>query len=499
MQSNCEISESTFENNGIAGAYFKGQGNVRLNVYRSNFRYNYQHGIEISEATLNSACSRYQSNGQAGIYAKENAVIDLQGDRMNQITNNYTGILLNKALTLNIEHGLNNFTGNQYFMVGELKPDNYYQGLNTASPISLAYNLLPAPSAMQMPINIYLIEPQFGNTIMVPLNNWTQNLSSFQTLCIDKINEANYNNYVMFDGLISSAVISTPHFQNTYLIDAIKTAAMQMSYGEKYSGNDTLAIALFKEIFDNIPASINEDERRSIDAALNQMISALTFAIEHELIDPNRAIDGMPVNEYVGMIAEEIQKRLNDIEYSNMYAQEQEAHYHLLLAQMYRAAEHYDYALAILSSDAHFLNTTLKNQAEYWNCVCMAENLLLKDSIERAEYELRIDSCQNISIARMGGFNPIYGLNTVDMDKSENRLLAIYPNPADQLIAIEFEERIEEAVIEIADISGKQVWTTHQIVKGKQIRLKLPKIESGTYMLKTTTENEVYNNKVIIK
>lgn len=78
---------------------------------------------------------------------------------------------------------------------------------------------------------------------------------------------------------------------------------------------------------------------------------------------------------------------------------------------MYRAAEHYDYALAILQNDNYFFNTTLKNQADYWNCVCMAENLLLKDSIERSEYEARIDSCHSISTARMAGFHPIFGTN----------------------------------------------------------------------------------------
>jgi len=197
----------------------------------------------------------------------------------------------------------------------------------------------------------------------------------------------------MFEGLVSTAVISSDHFQNTYLIDAFRSAAMQMSYGDRYVGNDTLAISLFKEIFNNIPATVNEDEHRSIDNALNLMISSLTYAIEHELIDPNRAMEGMPVDEYVAMIADEIQNRLNDIEYANLYAEEQEAYYQLLLAQMYRAAEHYDYALAILQNDNYFFNTTLKNQADYWNCVCMAENLILKDSIERSEYEARIDSC----------------------------------------------------------------------------------------------------------
>lgn len=57
----------------------------------------------------------------------------------------------------------------------------------------------------------------------------------------------------------------------------------------------------------------------------------------------------------------------------------------------------------------------------------------------------------------------------------------------------------EEANIELTDITGKLIWSSHQIVKGKQIRLKLPELNSGTYLLKTITNNEVYNNKVIIK
>ncbi|MBN2746671.1 MAG: T9SS type A sorting domain-containing protein [Bacteroidales bacterium] len=499
MQSNCDVTNSVFDDNGYAGAYFNGQGNVTLNVNWSKFRNNYQHGMEISEATLNSSCSKYQSNGQSGIFAKENAELDLSGNKMNQITNNYTGVLLDKALTLNIEHGFNNFTGNQYFIVGEVKPDNYYLGMNNTAPLNLQYNLLPAPSAMQMPINVYLYDPTYNNQFILGLDNWTQNLSSFETYCIGSPIPPNFYNYQMFEGKISTAVISTAHFQNTYLMDAFKSAAMQMSYGIDYMGNDTLSIALFKEIFDNIPASVNDDEHNAIDDALNLMISALTYAIEYELIDPNRALDGMPVDEYVAMIADEIQNRLNDIEYANLYAEEQEAYYQLLLAQMYRAAEHYDYALAILQNDNYFFNTTLKNQADYWNCVCMAENLLLKDSIERSEYNMRIDSCHAMSAAKLTSFHPIFGTNSVNLDESNNQLIAIYPNPAEQLIAVEFSERIEDASVELMDISGKGIWSTHQIVKGKQIRLKLPQLNSGTYLLKIITNNEVYNNKVIIK
>jgi hypothetical protein len=293
--------------------------------------------------------------------------------------------------------------------------------------------------------------------------------------------------------------INTPHFQNTYLIDAFRLAAMQMSYGDEYVGNDTLAISWFKEIFDNIPANVNEDEMHAIDDALNLMFSALTYAIEHELIDPNRALDGMPVDEYVNMIADELQNRLDDLDYANMYYEEQYAYYQLMLAQMYRAAEHYDYALEILQNDNFFFNTTLKSQADYWACVCMAEDLLLKDLIERSEYDEKIDSCHEISTANKSLFIPQYGISEVSVYMQENQIIDIYPNPTDQLLAIEFKLRVEDAQVEIRDISGKLIWKSDESVKGKQLRLKLPKISNGTYMLKTITNNQVFINKIIIK
>lgn len=499
MQSNCNVTESMFDYNGISGATFSGQGNVRLNVYLSQFRNNSQHGLEISEATLISSCSNYKSNFESGIYAKENATIDISSKRKNHITNNFIGILLNKAMLINIEHGYNNFSGNQWFIVGEVKPDYYYIGLNSTIPISLEYNLLPASSAMNMPINIYLHEPSYNNLITVSLINWTQNFSAFQTFCVQEAVAVNFPNYQMFEGKISTAVINTSRFNNTYLIDAFKTAAMQMSYGDIYLGNDTLAIALFKEIFDNIPPIVNDDELRAVDDALNQMISALTYAIEYELIDPNRALDGMPVDEYVGMIEEEINRRLNDIEYANMYAKEQEARFMLLLAQLYRAAEHYDYAIEILQNQDYFINTSIENLANYWLCVCNAENLLLKGEIDRSEFDSSIETCNEIISNKNANFNPIFETNSVSKNQTEIKLVAIYPNPAEQLIAIEFSDRIEKATIELSDLTGKIIWTTHIIVEGKQIRLKLPKLSSGTYLIKTTTENGVYNNKLIIK
>ncbi len=243
----------------------------------------------------------------------------------------------------------------------------------------------------------------------------------------------------------------------------------------------------------------HKDEQWAIDQSLGLMMTALTNAIEHKLINPDRAMDGMPINEYVAMIGDEIQNRLNDVEYANAYAKEQEAYFHLLMAQMYRAAEHYDYALSILQNDNYFFNTALKNQADYWNCICDAENQLLKGNIERSQYKMQVDSCHTLSTARKAMFMPILGQTKVVPIGTENQLLGIYPNPTKQLIAVEFTLSVKTVSVELSDLSGRLIWQTTKIVNGKQLRLKLPKVSSGTYMLKTITENQVFNNKIIIR
>jgi len=502
MQGNCTATQSQFNNNGYSGIKFYSQFGVILNLRNSYLNDNFQNGVEIEWGTLQANCSEFMRNGQAGIYAKEKSEINLSGISKNAIRHNVTGILFNMAKSIRLENGYNNFSGNQYYLIGEMMPDIYYTPNTSPYGIDIDNNLMPATfyqGANSLPVNLYFYDPQHTAAYQMPMNGWTQSINSLQCICISSNTAANYDIYKVFEGLTTVSVIDIPLFPNTYLIDALKGAAMQMSYGDAYIGNDTLAIAMFKAIFDTIPPNINEDEQWSIDHSLGLMITALTNAIERDLIDPNRAMDGMPVDEYVAMIGEEIQRRLNDVDYANQYAAEQEAYYHLLIAQMYRAAEHYDYALSILQNDNYFFNTTLSNQVDYWNCICNAENQLLKGNIERSQYELQIDSCHEMSTARKAMFMPIFGATQVTQNTKENQILGVYPNPAEQLIAVEFSLTVKEVRVELSDLSGHLIWQTSKIVNGKQLRLELPKVSKGTYMLTTTTENQVFNNKIIIR
>jgi hypothetical protein len=112
---------------------------------------------------------------------------------------------------------------------------------------------------------------------------------------------------------------------------------------------------------------------------------------------------------------------------------------------------------------------------------------------------MKIDSCHEISTAKQAMFMPIFGETKVNDNSNVNQILGIYPNPTEQLIAVDFALNVDMVYIELSDLSGKLIWQTNKVVNGKQLRLKLPKLSSGTYMLKTTTDNGVYNNKVIIR
>ena len=94
---------------------------------------------------------------------------------------------------------------------------------------------------------------------------------------------------------------------------------------------------------------------------------------------------------------------------------------------------------------------------------------------------------------------PILGECKINKKEEENQILGIYPNPAEQLIAVEFVQRVVEVSVELSDQGGSLIWKTTKLVNGKQIRLKLPELSSGTYILKTITENQVFNNKIIIR
>ena len=126
MQANCTATRCEFNNNGYSGIKFDSQTGISLNLRSSELNDNYQNGVEIEWGILQANCSEFNRNSQAGIYAKDKSEINLSNNSKNSIRHNVYGILFNMAKSIRIENGYNNFSGNQYYLLGEMMPDNYY-------------------------------------------------------------------------------------------------------------------------------------------------------------------------------------------------------------------------------------------------------------------------------------------------------------------------------------------------------------------------------------
>lgn len=73
----------------------------------------------------------------------------------------------------------------------------------------------------------------------------------------------------------------------------------------------------------------------------------------------------------------------------------------------------------------------------------------------------------------------------------------VFPNPSDGYITIELGSRYNAITIEVFNIQGKQVYT-HQATNTHRIKLDLA-LAAGSYMLKTTTNNQSFTKPLIIE
>jgi len=104
---------------------------------------------------------------------------------------------------------------------------------------------------------------------------------------------------------------------------------------------------------------------------------------------------------------------------------------------------------------------------------------------------------------------PFYDLILIKTDESGNvswvkpvynaPKFSVYPNPADQYITIETLEKISNAIIEIFDLTGKCRLKTKSESSKNVVTISVDSLEPGEYLLKISTDNNVYWTKKIIK
>jgi|GEM_PF-7061254 len=106
-------------------------------------------------------------------------------------------------------------------------------------------------------------------------------------------------------------------------------------------------------------------------------------------------------------------------------------------------------------------------------------------------------------------YPPFYDLILIKTDESGNvswvkpvynaPMFSVYPNPADKYITIETRKTTRDATIEVFDLTGKCRLKTKSESSKNVVTISVDSLEPGEYLLKISTDNNVYWTKKIIK
>ncbi len=495
MSGYSKVERSHFSGNGNAGIHFSGQLTSGLLIRGSVIENNHD-GVIMSDGTLQAQCSEFTNNTHAGLFARHNARILLGNQSKNRFTGNYIGLALDRALELDLYNGHLLFSGNNHYVIGELLPNLYFE-LNTPLPVfDLSGNHMPV-LFNAIPVHLYIQHPITETPMSFPL--FIDNMVHYGlTACTHLQPSLNEHLIAPIMDLHGASVIQGGKYHNHLFTYALYHAASMVSCDE-YTGNDTAAIAALSDLLLNLPISLNESEQQGADYALHLMTLALGNAIELGLINPARGLNGESVDEYVDMIAQRVQEKVDDVDAMELYAAEMEARYALMKAQMYRVAEHYDHALAILENRQLFSGTPLISDAEYWRCVCEVEQLLLKDSLDQSAFHHEMDSCSlHLNNARRRPFMPLYGEYVPQYTSRNLNVKKVYPNPANRRVVVEFTQNVPYFEAELTDPSGRSLMHLTRQMVGARAGLDLPPLPRGVYVLKVRTPDDVSFHKIMI-
>lgn len=88
--------------------------------------------------------------------------------------------------------------------------------------------------------------------------------------------------------------------------------------------------------------------------------------------------------------------------------------------------------------------------------------------------------------------------NVVSINFGDKQSFSIIPNPAKDFATISFSKAVDKAIIEVYDITGKQVITKSLSGSSISCRLNTQSLKSGLYVIKVNTATGNYNDKLLI-
>ncbi len=147
----------------------------------------------------------------------------------------------------------------------------------------------------------------------------------------------------------------------------------------------------------------------------------------------------------------------------------------------------------VVNAGTHMTHTSAGNSQTSWTFDWTAPESIVGDEITFYAAVNSTNGNGSTSGDQIVTTSLTYPLSTVGVFDNENISLAIYPNPTADYINIDSNESFVDAVLMIADVSGKIVLESNKIDSKIDIRNLIP----GTYILHISSDNKSYQSKFI--
>jgi hypothetical protein len=478
MDGNSRIEDCLFTNNNV-GIDIMGQHDANLYITQTIIENN-DWGIKsFGQLYCRMNCSSVSDNN-TGIYAGNYQWL-LGGRSRNRFQNNQVAIRLEEVDNLFVFEGENDFSGSQMYITG------------TFSGVALNYLYLnPITNAYELNVKDNRIPVVAGNT-RIHLRDWNDDpiylhnytpMPAYMNIC-EATQTVGFEDYVLTNW---ASTININIQQNQIpLNDAVILAKNLITTNElQHTKTDLEAVDLFDVILsqvrnENIQQQLTKNDYVILEIALNKMMEAHNNAYRFGLIARVRAVKDLPKNPYLAAILAEVNHRIAN-EYACGMAEKTLPSLLLTKAQLFRTAEHYDYSLEALTELKNNFGTYWSATADYWECICRAEEELILETIDAEHFEKIRLGCLSLGPMERRGQPAMQG------DAVQNNMhtfnYTLFPNPVTSSIYLKSDQLIGEAMVEVFDLAGKMLSKHHWLDCGDVLEIQTADLKSGTYLLK---------------
>jgi pimeloyl-ACP methyl ester carboxylesterase len=477
------IKTTICEDQADRGIYFKGQSAVSLNIQECDVMRAIV-GITVEDVNLRMTCTRSIDNDHSGLEGI-GSYLNLSSEAKNTLTGNEIGIELQNAMDLRLRNGHNHIFDNTIYDVEGSFDNNHVLGSGLSVDM---YNNNMSGVGANLNVNMYTESAQ-----PVGVHNYYNSNNYMVWQCYSQ--PSPYSELVL--EYPSFRVINNANFAGVYYSDAFYAAISEVSYEETVN-SDLSAVYKLSNLLSLTLTEPTENEIALQDYGFRMMMTALTNAYDQNLVPLNRAIEDEPENPYLSMVTTQINDRL--AENSGV---DPELVYELNLAKahMYRMAEHYDYALQVLSEVEQTATYEELIETSYWQCVCEAEESLLHQEIGVDEYLSLKQDCQSQLLAKKARKEIVEGITTKAKEAFVRDLISqVKPNPASDYVEVELSEELKGSNVVLTDVSGRQLDVKSLRTSERIFRIDLSTVSKGTYMVSLYNgDGELVDSEKVIK